>query len=197
MNSTQSTDFQALLFVAIIVWRLVRKTQERPVKTDGQRWRLPLILIVIGGFETVSLTRGSHPITLGTADLTYLVAVSAVSLVLGLIRGMTIRITDRGGVLTQKYTAVTVGLWLGSVAVRLGLDVGASHAFGVSGAVTGTSILMMFGISLLGESLAVATRTGGLGGLGGGTGNGIGGGLGGNGTGDRGGYADDARPWGR
>lgn len=189
MNSTQSTDLQALLFVAIIVWRLVRKTRERPVKTDGQRWRLPLILIVIGGFETASLTRGAHPITLGAADLTYLVAVSGVSLALGLIRGLTIRITDRGGVLTQKYTALTVGLWLGTVAVRLGLDLGASHAFGVSGAVTGTSILMMFGISLLGESLAVAARTGGLGG-----GAGDGGGLAGGG---RGGYADQARPRGR
>lgn len=175
MNSTQSTDLQALLFVVIIVWRLARKTRERPVKTDGQRWRLPLILTVIGGFETVSLTRGSHPISLTSADLTYLVAVSAVSLVLGLIRGATIRITDRGGVLTQKYTALTVGLWLGTVAVRLGLDLGASHAFGVSAAVTGTSILMMFGLSLLGESAAVAMRTGEFGGgagFGGGSGRG-------------------------
>jgi len=183
MNSTQSTDLQALLFVALIVWRLVRKMQERPVKTDAQRWRLPLILTVIGAFETASLTRGSHPITLGPADLTYLVAVSAVSLVLGLVRGATIRITDRGGTLTQKYTALTVGLWLGSVAVRLGLDVGAAHAFGVAGAVTGTSILMMFGISLLGESIAVAMRTGEFGG--------------GAGHGDGGGYGSEARPSGR
>jgi hypothetical protein len=172
MNSTQSTDLQALLFVAIIVWRVVGKTRERPVKTDGQRWRLPLILIAIGGFETISLTRGAHPIALGAADLTYLVAVSAVSLVVGLVRGVTIRLTDRGGILMQRYTALTVGLWLGTVALRLGLDVGASHGFGVSSAVTGTSILMMFGISLLGESLAVAMRTGELGGK---AGSGIGG----------------------
>jgi hypothetical protein len=164
MTSTQSTELQAVLFLAIIIWRLVRKMQERPVKTDAQRWRLPLILTAIGGFETVSLTRGAHPITLTSADLGYLVAVSAVSVVLGLIRGTTIRIQDRGGMLTQKYTGLTVGLWLGTVAVRLGLDVGASHAFGVASAVTGTSILMMFGLSLLGESAAVALRTGGYGG---------------------------------
>jgi hypothetical protein len=166
MNSTQSTELQAVLFLAIIIWRLVRKMQERPVKTDGARWRLPLILTAIGGYETASLTRGAHPITISPADLTYLVAVSAVSIVLGLIRGSTIRISDRGGVLTQKYTGLTVGLWLGTVAIRLGLDVGASHAFGVASAVTGTSILMMFGLSLLGESAAVAMRTGAFGGTG-------------------------------
>ena len=187
MNSTQSTELQAVLFLAIIIWRLVRKMQERPVKTDGARWRLPLILTAIGGFETDSLTRGAHPITISPADLTYLVAVSAVSIVLGLVRGSTIRITDRDGVLTQKYTGLTVGLWLGTVAIRLGLDVGASHAFGVSSAVTGTSILMMFGLSLLGESAAVAMRTGALGGSGGNGGNG-GGGFGGGRGGGRGGF---------
>ena len=189
MNSTQSTEVQAVLFLVIIIWRLMRKMQERPVKTDGARWRLPLILTAIGGFETDSLTRGAHPITISPADLTYLVAVSAVSIVLGLIRGSTVRISDRGGVLTQKYTGLTVGLWLGTVAIRLGLDVGAGHAFGVSSAVTGTSILMMFGLSLLGESAAVAMRTGALGG---GTGNGGKGGNGGyGGDGGNGGYGGD------
>jgi hypothetical protein len=192
MNSTQSTELQAVLFLVIIIWRLTRKMQERPVKTDGARWRLPLILTVIGGYETASLTRGAHPITITSADLTYLVAVSAVSLVLGLIRGSTIRLQDRGGVLTQKYTGLTVGLWLGTVAIRLGLDVGASHAFGVSSAVTGTSILMMFGLSLLGESAAVAMRTGALGG-----GNGTGGGGGNGGYGGTGGYGADRGGLGR
>lgn len=192
MNSTQSTELQAVLFLAIIIWRLVRKMQERPVKTDGARWRLPLILTAIGGFETASLTRGAHPITITPADLTYLVAVSAVSIVLGLIRGSTIRLSDRGGVLTQKYTGLTVGLWLGTIAIRLGLDLGASHAFGVAGAVTGTSILMMFGLSLLGESAAVAMRTGGLGGTG--NGGGYGGGRGGFGQGGYGSRTDGAAP---
>lgn len=173
MNSTQSTDLQALLFLVIIVWRLARKLQERPVKTDFQRWRLPLILTVFGGYETISLASGKHPLTFTGADVTYLVAVGGLSVVLGMVRGSTVRIFDRGGALTQEYSMLTVGLWLGTIALRLGLDATASHSFGVAGAVTGSSILMMFGLSLLGESAIVAWRVGGLGGAG----NGVGGGA--------------------
>jgi hypothetical protein len=164
MNTTQSTDLQILLFLVIIVWRLVRKMQERPVKTDAQRWRLPLILTAIGAVETVSLTHGANSIKFDAADVTYLVAVGAISIVLGLVRGTTVRIADRGGVLTQKYTMLTAALWIATVAVRLGLDIISVHSFGVASAVAGSSILMMFGLSLLGESAIVAVRTGTLGG---------------------------------
>jgi hypothetical protein len=161
MNPTQSTEAQVLLFLVIIVWRLARKMQERPIATDRQQWRLPLILTVIGGYETFALTGGAHRISFSVADVVYLVVVGALSLVLGLVRGVTIRISDRGGLLTQQYTWLTAGLWIATVAVRLGLDLTASHGLGVAAAVTGTSILMMFGLSLLGESICVALRTGG------------------------------------
>lgn len=169
MNATQSTDVQVLLFLAIIVWRLVRKMQERPVKTDGQRWRLPVILAAVGAYETVSLTHGAHPLKFDAADITYLVVAGAISVLLGLVRGSTVRLTDRGGQLTQRYTLLTAFLWVATVAVRLGMDLAASHSFGVASAVTGTSILMMFGLSLLGESAIVALRVGSMGGAGRGT----------------------------
>ncbi|MBR7837285.1 hypothetical protein KDL01_28665 [Actinospica durhamensis] len=160
MNATQSTETQLLLFLVIIVWRLARKMRERPIATDAQRWRLPLILTAIGGYETLSLTGGAHKIAFDTADVAYLVVVGALSVLLGLLRGTTIRIRDRGGELTQQYTPLTAGLWLGTVALRLAADLTASHGLGVAAAVTGTSILMMFGLSLLGESVCVALRTG-------------------------------------
>jgi hypothetical protein len=37
-----------------------------------------------------------------TADIAYLMAAGAVSVVPGLVRGSTVRLADRGGVLTQK-----------------------------------------------------------------------------------------------
>lgn len=166
MNATQSTELQILLFVVIIAWRLARKLREQPVKTDAQRWRLPLILTAIGAYETVSLTHGAHPVKFDGADIAYLVLAGAVSVVLGLVRGSTVRIHDRGGMLTQQYTALTVVLWLATIGIRLGMDLVASHSFGVAAAVAGSSILMMFGLSLLGESAAVALRAGSAGGTG-------------------------------
>ena len=160
MNATHSTEAQLLLFLVIIVWRLARKLREQPIATDRQRWRLPLILTAIGGYETLALTRGAHPLTLTTADVAYLAVVGGLSVLLGLLRGATIRIRDHGGALTQQYTPLTAGLWLATIALRLGADLTAAHSLGVAAAVTGTSILMMFGLSLLGESLCVALRTG-------------------------------------
>ncbi|HEX4787374.1 MAG TPA: hypothetical protein VH372_02845 [Actinospica sp.] len=160
MNPTQSSAVQILLFLVIIAWRLVRKMQERPVRTDVQRWRLPLILTVFGGYETLALVRGAHPLKFDTADIGYLVAAGAVAVVLGLMRGSTVRIADRGGALTEKYTALTAFLWLATVALRLGMDVTASRSLGVASAVTGSSVLLMFGLSLLGESAVVTLRAG-------------------------------------
>lgn len=164
MNATQSTTLQVLLFAALIIWRLVRKMQARPVRSDRQTWRLPLILTAIGGYETVALTGGKHPVHFEPADVTYLVLAAALSIVLGVVRGTTVRIEDRGGMLMQRYTLVTVGLWLVTIVLRLGVDVASTHVFGVAAAVAGTSILMMFGLSLLGESATVALRAGMLGG---------------------------------
>jgi hypothetical protein len=174
MNATQSSAAQILLFLVIIAWRLVRKMRERPAKTDARRWRLPLILTVAGGYETLSLTRGAHPVKFDTADIIYLAAAGAASVMLGLVRGSTVRLADRGGVLTEKYTALTAFLWVATVALRLGMDLTASRSFGVASAVTGTSILMMFGLSLLGEAAVVTLRAGAFRGTGSGVGTGVG-----------------------
>lgn len=162
MNATESTGLQLLLFLVIIGWRLGRKLRERPWSSDTRRWRLPLILTAVGAYETVSLTSGAHRISFSTADLAYLVVVSGLSVLLGLVRGGTVRLRNRDGVITQQYTAVTAGLWLATVAVRVVADIAAGHGLGVAQSVIGTSILMMFGLSLLGEAACVAIRAGQL-----------------------------------
>lgn len=162
MNPTESAALQLLLFLVIVGWRLGRKLRERPWSGDTRRWRLPLILTAVGAYETASLTSGAHRISFSAADLGYLVVVSGLSVLLGLVRGATIRLRNRDGVITQQYTAVTAVLWLATVAVRLVADAVAGPGLGVAHSVIGTSILMMFGLSLLGEAACVALRAGQL-----------------------------------
>lgn len=159
MNSTVNTVAQALVVVAVLGLVIARRFQPRPVRGDGRRWRLPLILMAVGLYSVVQLTKGSHPITLNGDDIGYLALGGLLSLALGVVRGMTIRIYDRGGVLVQRYAVTTAVLWVATIAVRLGLDA-AGPSFGVARAVTGASIMFMFGISLLGEAVAVTARTG-------------------------------------
>jgi cytochrome bd-type quinol oxidase subunit 2 len=107
-----------------------------------------------------NLGRHTPPIHLTGLDLSFLVLCGIVSAALGLLRGGTIRIYPLNGQLVQRYAPLTAALWIGTIAVRLAMDLSAP-SFGVDKSVASTSLLLMFGISLLGESLAVAARTAG------------------------------------
>lgn len=160
MNTAASALLQILIVVAVLFLVIRRRMTPKPVKGDGRRFRVPLILIAIGAYSVVSVTRGSEAIKLTGLDAGYLAVGMAISLALGALRGATIRITESAAGLMQQYTYKTVALWVLVILVRLGLDLAGKSA-GVAGAVLSSSILMMFGISLLGESLAVAARTSG------------------------------------
>jgi len=158
MNSTVNTVAQLLIVVAVLGLVISRRFRPQPVRGDARRWRLPLILVAIGLYSVVELTKGSHPVKLDGDDIGYLVLGGLLSLVLGAVRGLTIRIYNEGGVLLQRYAPATAALWVATILVRLGLDV-AAPSFGVAKAVAGASIMFMFGISLLGEAVAVTART--------------------------------------
>ena len=180
MTATSSSIIQGLLILALFCWILAKRFQWRPVRGDSRQWRLPLILIAIGVYATLGSQHKNSSgttITLTTKDYTYLVVGGLVSLGLGMARGRTLEIADHAGQTMKRYRPLTAVMWVVLIVVRLGIDLYAGHA-GVSSAVIGTSIMLMFGLSLLGESLSVALRTGtiGSGGYGGGA---VGGGYGG------------------
>jgi hypothetical protein len=160
MSSTANTIVQVLIVVAVLGLLVSRRFRPRPIRGDRRRWQLPIALIAFGVYSMIQLTRGSHPISLTGTDLGYLAVGGAISAVLGLLRGTTVRIYREGGVLLQRYTAATAALWVATILVRLGIDAGAP-SFGVAKTVAGASIMFMFGLSLLGESAVVAARTGG------------------------------------
>ena len=166
MTATSSSIIQGLLILALFCWILAKRFQWRPVRGDARQWRLPVILIAIGLYATLGSqhkTSSGATIALTSKDYTYLVVGGLVCLVLGLLRGWTLQIADHGGQMMKRYRALTAALWVVLIVVRVGMDLYGSHV-GVQSSVTGTSIMLMFGLSLLGESVSVALRTGGFGG---------------------------------
>lgn len=157
--SSASTFFQIVITVGLLVLVVGRRFMPRPVQGDTRRWRLPLAVAAIGVYELVNLSRHTPPVAITGTDLAYLIVCGFISLVLGLLRGGTIRIYRVNGELVQRYSAVTAALWIGTVAVRLAMDLTAPSV-GVAKTVASTSLLLMFGLSLLGESLAVYARVG-------------------------------------
>ena len=156
--SSGTTILQIAIAIGVLVLVIGRRFNPRPVRGDNRRWRLPLILCAIGVYSLISLGHATPPTTITGTDIGFLVIAGAVSLALGLLRGVTIRIYPLDGRLVQRYSPLTAGLWIGTIVVRLGMDL-AAPSFGVAKAVASASLLLMFGISLLGESLAVAART--------------------------------------
>jgi hypothetical protein len=165
MTATSSSIIQGLLILALFCWILAKRFNWRPVRGDSRQWRLPLILIAIGIYATVGSqhkTSSGAVIAMTTKDYTYLVIGALVSLGLGMARGSTLQIAEHAGQLMKRYRPLTAVMWVVLIVVRLGIDLYGGH-MGVSSAVIGTSIMLMFGLSLLGESLVVAMRTGSIG----------------------------------
>jgi hypothetical protein len=160
VTTTASTVLQVLIVVAILGLIISKRLKPRPVKEDTRRWRLPLILMAIGVYGVIGTTHGTDGVALSGKDVGYLVIGAVLSLALGAVRGVTIKLTGSTLGLMQQYTYKTVALWVLIILVRLGMDVAGKSA-GVASAVIGSSILLMFGLSLLGESVAVAARVGG------------------------------------
>jgi hypothetical protein len=165
MTATSSSIIQGLLILALFCWILAKRFNWRPVRGDSRQWRLPLILIAIGIYATLGSqhkTSSGAVIAMTTKDYTYLVIGALVSLGLGMARGSTLQIANHAGQLMKRYRPLTAAMWAILIVVRLGIDLYGGH-MGVSSAVIGTSIMLMFGLSLLGESLVVAMRTGSIG----------------------------------
>lgn len=157
--NTVPTLIQIAVAVVILVLIVGRRFTPRPIHGDRRRWRLPIVLSVVGGYEVASLSHRTPPVAITHTDMVFLVVGCVISLALGLMRGVTVRIYRVDGELMQRYSAVTAALWLGTIAIRLTMDLAAS-SLGVAKDVASTSLLLMFGISLLGEALAVGMRVG-------------------------------------
>jgi hypothetical protein len=166
MTASSSSIIQGVLILALFCWILSKRFQWRPVRGDSRQWRLPLILIAIGVWATLGTqhkTSSGAVIAMTSKDYTYLLVGALVSLGLGMVRGRSLEIADHAGQLMKRYRPLTAALWVVLIVVRLGIDLYGGH-MGVSSAIIGTSIMLMFGLSLLGESLVVSMRTGAIGG---------------------------------
>lgn len=159
--SSGMTLVQILIVAAVLVMVVVRRFAPRPIRDDRRRWRLPIALAVVGVVNLVQLRHQTPPVTITGTDTAFLIAAGLISAVLGAMRGFTVRIYSQAGELVQRYSMATAALWIATIAVRAGTDL-AAPSLGVAKAVSSASLLLMFGISLLCESLAVTARTGGF-----------------------------------
>ncbi|WP_370939871.1 DUF1453 domain-containing protein [Amycolatopsis sp. cg13] len=145
-----SGPVEIVLIVAAIGYLMVRRLIGEPAQAK-QMLILPAVLSVVG-LSTVS-GEVKTP-----ASMIFLVGTAAISVALGVLRGMSVRISRRDGTAFVRYTAVTVALWVANIVVKIGVNV-ALDAFAPqdAGGVS-NSMMLTIGVGILAEGLVVLYR---------------------------------------
>jgi hypothetical protein len=141
---------QILIVAAVVIWMIVRRFAGSPVQSKS--FVAPIALTAYGLIELNQQLHGH----ITAKDIAMLAVEAAIGLVAGFGRGKTIRLYLRGGQLWQRYTLVTLGVWVAFVAARIGV----AAAGNVIGAALpmGATVMAAFGVSMLVESFVVQQR---------------------------------------
>jgi hypothetical protein len=133
--------------VVVLFFVLVRQTRVRPVRRAFQP-RLPFLLTFIGLFELIDYT-GTHHTT--SVDWLWLGGTLLAAVVLGALRGLSVRIWASNHWVVRQGTAATMVLWVVSLVVHFLAGAGGVHAGGGhAGAadLQGASLLAFLGLTL-------------------------------------------------
>jgi len=109
---------QILIVAAVVVWMIVRRFAGSPVQA-----RSLVAPVALTAYGLIQLNHGMHG-HFTTADDAMLALDAVAGLLAGLARGATIKLYLRDGHLWQRYTIVTLGVWLAFIAARIGIAVG-------------------------------------------------------------------------
>jgi hypothetical protein len=135
----------ALLYVAVaglVLYKVVYKQVRGTLLNRRTLVTMPLILIAVGGYLTLQALPGTSAAELGFLGVDLVVLAG-----LGVLRSTTTMLTAREGTTFQKGSAVTLGLWVLTIGVRIGL-VALATVLGVAGPLTTASIALTLGISI-------------------------------------------------
>ncbi|MCS7478144.1 DUF1453 domain-containing protein [Umezawaea endophytica] len=133
-----------VLIVVGVVAVIVKRTVGEPV--DLKDLAVPSLVL---------LGIGAHALTqvhLSAVDVLWLVVSSLVGLAMGVLRGSSVLLFTRDGVLSQRYTGRTFGYWGLSLAVNLAVGYTASMY------TDARPITLSIGVGLLGEAVPVGLR---------------------------------------
>jgi hypothetical protein len=117
------------LGVLVLIFVLLRQMSIRPVRRQLSI-RTPVILGVIGLFEMFGYAGDHHPTGLDVLWVVGTLVIGAAAL--GAVRALTVRVWSTGQIVVRQGTALTMALWVVSLAAHLYVDGGGGHK-GASG----------------------------------------------------------------
>jgi hypothetical protein len=136
-----------LVVVAVLLWNQLRTRRV----SGGRLILIPLVLVVLGVLQTrEGLTRTSLGVLLLVLGL-------VLALILGAARGYAMKIwVGADGQFLRRGGTLLIALWLVSVAVKVGIDLGGAAA---GARIAGSAILIELGVTLGAQNIIVAGRS--------------------------------------
>lgn len=145
-----SGPVEIVLIIAVVGYILARRLLGEPAVAK-RMLLLPGVLTVIG---FVDLTKVAQT----PLSVAFLVGTTVISIVIGLLRGASIRVFEKDGIVTMQYTVMTIVLWAINFAVKFGasfvlgmVDPTAEHA-------SSSGLMLTLGAGMLVEGLAVLAK---------------------------------------
>ena len=145
-----SGPVEVVLILAAVGYLLVRRVMGEPAQAK-RMLILPAVLSLIG----LSDVSGEVKAPL---SLVFLVATAAISVVLGALRGASVRISQRDGLAFVRYTGLTVVLWVVNLAVKFGANLVLGAIDPKDAGAVSNSLLLTLGLGILAEGLVVLYR---------------------------------------
>jgi hypothetical protein len=141
---------EVVLVIALVAYVLIRRMAGETA--EGKRMLLlPAILAVVGVVDVSKVAQSG-------VSLGFLIASTVVSVGIGLLRGASVKVFERDGIVFMKYTVVSVILLVVNFGVRFGasfvlgmVDPSAVHA-------VSSGLMLTLGASLLVEGLCVLSK---------------------------------------
>ncbi|MEJ8651818.1 DUF1453 domain-containing protein [Streptomyces sp. MS1.AVA.3] len=138
----------AAIIVVVVIAVVIKRMIGEPVNARG----LFVAPAVLTGVGILSLLKKTDPTA---TDLTWVITGAIFGAALGALRGATVQLIDRGGVLWQRYTGRTFLTLIGTLAITAGFNVVAAKMGMHENA---RPLHLSIGVSFLGESLMVGRR---------------------------------------
>lgn len=144
-----SDPIQIILVVALVAYVLIRRLAGQPAQ--GKKLLiLPVIIMVIG---IASLSHTWSPLAVG-----FLVATTGISFIIGILRGVSIKLFDKDGIVWMRYTAITVVLWVVNIAIKIAAAFAIAAINPVAAHEESSGLLISLGMGVLMEGVVVAMK---------------------------------------
>ncbi|WP_030565513.1 DUF1453 family protein [Streptomyces aureocirculatus] len=138
----------AAIIAAVVIAVVIKRMIGEPVNAR-ELFAAPAVLTAIGLWSLIKKT------DLTATDITWVITGAVFGAALGALRGATVQLVDKGGVLWQRYTGRTFLALIATLAIAAGFNV---LAVKMGMHENARPLQLAIGVSFLGEALMIGHR---------------------------------------